>query len=91
MAVDAAGSVYVTDRDNRVVKLPAGSSTQTVLPITGLASPSGMAVDAAGSVHMQLISPFSRRALFVPRRRYLEIVSGVTPPSKPRRLDVMSV
>jgi serine/threonine-protein kinase len=51
VAVDDAGSVYVTDDDNkRVVKLAAGSSTQTVLPFTDLTHPSGVAVDTAGNL-----------------------------------------
>jgi hypothetical protein len=47
-AVDAAGDLYVADQDNsRVLKLAAGSSTQTVLPFTGLSQPNAVAVDAA--------------------------------------------
>ena len=42
VAVDAAGDLYVADdRNNRVVKLAAGSATQTVLPFTGLNGPVG--------------------------------------------------
>jgi DNA-binding beta-propeller fold protein YncE len=61
VAVDAAGNVYVTDtHTNRVLKLAAGSNTQTVLPFTGLdlcsndidASTAGVAVDAAGNVYV---------------------------------------
>jgi DNA-binding beta-propeller fold protein YncE len=61
VAVDAAGNVYVTDsHTNRVVKLTAGSNTQTVLPFTGLdlcsnnieAATAGVAVDAAGDVYV---------------------------------------
>ncbi len=53
VAVDAAGNVYVTDSGhNRVVKLAAGSSTQTVLPFRGLDSPKGVAVDNAGTVYV---------------------------------------
>ncbi len=53
MAVDAAGDVYVTDGfNNRVVKLAAGSYTQTVLPFTGLNDPRGVAVDAAGNLYV---------------------------------------
>lgn len=37
VAVDAAGAVYVADSsNNRVLKLPAGSGSQQVLPFTGL-------------------------------------------------------
>ena len=53
VAVDAAGNVYVTDSGHdRVVKLAAGSSTQTVLPFEGLDAPEGVAVDAGGSVYV---------------------------------------
>ena len=48
----AAGDVYVTDSDgSTVVKLAAGSSTQTVLPFTGLKYPFSVAVDGAGAVY----------------------------------------
>jgi hypothetical protein len=53
VAVDAAGDVYVADSgNNRVVELPAGSSTQQVLPFSGLDDPTGVAVDAAGDVYV---------------------------------------
>ena len=53
VAVDAAGNVYVSDSGHeRVVKLAAGSSTQTVLPFRGLRSPHGVAVDSAGAVYV---------------------------------------
>ena len=35
-----------------MLKLAAGSATQTVLPFTGLNSPSGVAVDSAGNVYV---------------------------------------
>ena len=51
--MDTAGTVYVTDQsNNRVLKLAAGSSTQTVLPFTGLNGPGGVAVDTAGNVYV---------------------------------------
>ena len=53
VAVDSAGSVYVTDTENnRLVMLAAGSTTQTVLPFNGLNRPTGVAVDAAGDVYV---------------------------------------
>nr|WP_279637705.1 hypothetical protein [Mycobacterium innocens] len=53
VAVDAAGTVYVTDSDNdRVLKLDPGSSTPTVLPFTRLTVRSGIAVDTAGAVYV---------------------------------------
>ncbi|MGH3541663.1 MAG: serine/threonine-protein kinase PknD [Mycobacterium sp.] len=53
VAVDAAGSVYVTNIDNdRVMKLAAGSTSQTVLPFTSLKEPYGLAVDTDGGVYV---------------------------------------
>ena len=37
--------------NNRVLKLAAGSTTQTVLPFTGLNGPYGVAVDTAGNLY----------------------------------------
>ena len=39
-------------QNNRVLKLAAGSGTQTVLPFTGLNEPAGVAVDTAGNVYV---------------------------------------
>jgi serine/threonine protein kinase, bacterial len=52
VAVDSAGTVYVTDFNNRVVMLPAGSNNQTQLPFTGLNYPEGVAVDSGGNVYV---------------------------------------
>ena len=53
VAVDRAGTVYVTDLDsNRVLKLAAGSSTQKVVPFTGLNHLMGVAVDSTGAVYV---------------------------------------
>jgi serine/threonine protein kinase, bacterial len=51
-AVDSAGNLYVTDNGhNRVLRLAAGSTTQSVLPFTGLNGPGSVAVDSAGNVY----------------------------------------
>jgi serine/threonine protein kinase, bacterial len=53
VALDKAGDVFVTSEAmyGRVVELPAGSSTPTVLPFSGLYQPQGLAVDNAGAVY----------------------------------------
>jgi len=38
--------------NNRVLKLAPGSSTPTVLPITGINHPYGLAVDTAGALYI---------------------------------------
>jgi hypothetical protein len=57
LALDAAGGVYVVDyaggshtARGHVVKLAAGSNTQTVLSFTDLHGPAGVAVDTATSI-----------------------------------------
>jgi serine/threonine-protein kinase len=62
VAVDSAGSVYVTSEDmfGRVVKLAAGSSAPTVLPFSGLYQPQGLAVDANGAVY---VADFNNRVV----------------------------
>ncbi len=53
VAVDTAGNVYAADTDNnRVLKLAAGSGSQTVLPFAGLVRPNGLAVDGGGNVYL---------------------------------------
>ncbi len=52
LAVDGAGTVYVTDFNNRVAKLTAGSNDQTDLPFSGLNYPEGVAVDTGGNVYV---------------------------------------
>ena len=51
--MDSAGSVYVGDQNNnQVLELPAGSTTQIVLPFTGLHDPAGVAVSSVGDVYV---------------------------------------
>lgn len=59
LALDAARDVYVVDFaggshtvPGRVVKLAAGSNTQTVLPFTDPDHPTQVAVDTAGNVYV---------------------------------------
>ncbi|MBY0440604.1 MAG: protein kinase [Mycobacteriaceae bacterium] len=54
VAVDTAGTVYVTDvgGGSRAFKLPAGSDTAAMLPFTGLNLPWGVAVDSGGNVYV---------------------------------------
>lgn len=62
VAADGVGSVYVVDacptvevcrvRPDRVLKLAAGSNTQTVLPFTALDGPQSVAVDTVGNVYL---------------------------------------
>ena len=53
VAVDSSGNVYVTDEtSNQVLKLTAGSSTPTALPLTGLDHPASVAIDARGTVYV---------------------------------------
>jgi DNA-binding beta-propeller fold protein YncE len=54
VAVDDAGAVYALDHSGgRILKLAAGSSTQTVLPKTGLTGLTGVvAVDTTGNVYV---------------------------------------
>jgi serine/threonine-protein kinase len=60
VAVDAAGSVYVTDQGNaRVVRLPSGSASQEVLPFTDLVAPWAIALDTVGSVYVTDVTNLS--------------------------------
>ena len=52
VAVDTAGTVYMTDPYNqRVVKLASGSTPEVVV-FSGRGQPHGVAVDSAGNVYV---------------------------------------
>jgi serine/threonine protein kinase, bacterial len=46
-----------------VLKLAAGSDTQTVLPFTGLSRPGGVAVDSSGNLYVTDTYPGNYRVL----------------------------
>ena len=52
IAVDRAGTIYVTDRGNNRVVLMTADRTQRVLGLDGLAEPGGIAVDARGVIYI---------------------------------------
>jgi serine/threonine protein kinase, bacterial len=53
LVVDSNGTVYITDyRSQRVLSLAAGSTSQTVLPFTGLEIPDGVAVQRNGTIYV---------------------------------------
>jgi serine/threonine-protein kinase len=62
VALDKAGDVFITSQGmyGRVVELPAGSSTPTVLPFSGLYQPQGLAVDSSGAVY---VTDFNNRVV----------------------------
>ena len=57
IAVDAAGTVYVADKDrahdtSRVLALPVGATAPNTLQVDGLREGGGVAVDVAGTVYV---------------------------------------
>jgi serine/threonine protein kinase, bacterial len=53
VSVDMGGTVYVADTlNNRVLALPAGSTTPAVLPFDGLNHPTGVTADNTGTVYV---------------------------------------
>ncbi|MGH3971197.1 MAG: DUF2510 domain-containing protein, partial [Mycobacterium sp.] len=51
VAVDSTGNVYLTD-SKQVMRLAAGSSTPTILPLNDLTGAEGVAVDSTGNVYI---------------------------------------
>jgi streptogramin lyase len=82
VAVGSAGNVYIADsKNNRVLKLPAGSTTPTELPFTGLNEPAGVAVDSAGNVYITDIG--NSRVLKLPAGSATQDVLPFTGLNKP--------
>lgn len=53
LSVDGGGTVYVADTEhNRIMALPAGSSTPIQLPFKGLHYPTGVTADNTGTVYV---------------------------------------
>jgi serine/threonine protein kinase, bacterial len=77
VALDKAGDVFVTSEGmyGRVVELPAGSSTPTVLPFSGLYQPQGLAVDNAGAVY---VADFNNRVVKLAAGSNNQTVLGFT-------------
>ena len=84
VALDKAGDVYVTSEGmyGRVVELPPGSSTPTVLPFNGLYQPQGLAVDGAGAVY---VADFNNRVVKLAAGSNAQIGAAVHRPQLPRR------
>jgi serine/threonine-protein kinase len=66
VAVDGVGNLYVADLNNRVLKLPAGSTSQVELPFTGLNHPFDVAVDSAGVYVVDIDDSGNNRVLKLP-------------------------
>jgi serine/threonine-protein kinase len=65
--VDAAGTVYVAVlATHQVLKLSAGASSPSELPLTGVKQPAGLAADGAGNVYV--LDAMNFRVLKLPVR-----------------------
>jgi serine/threonine-protein kinase len=87
VAADSAGAVYLT-HDNRVLKLAPGATTPTELPVTGLGSLGGVAVDSAGNVY--LVDKGNQRVVKLPAGANTPTVLPFTGGSAPSGVAVDS-
>ena len=87
VAVDIAGDLFITDSgNNRVLKMPAGSTTQSELPFTGLGNPVGLAVNTHGDVFVADWN--NRRVLELPAGSSAQVVLPITGLNVPIELAV---
>jgi serine/threonine-protein kinase len=57
LAVDSVGDVFVADQaQNRVLEIPAGTTGQVPVPVTGVSSSNAVAVDGAGDAFIAMTS-----------------------------------
>ncbi|BDB44828.1 MULTISPECIES: serine/threonine-protein kinase PknD [Mycobacterium] len=87
VTVDANGTVYVTNQTmyGKVVTLPQGSSSPTVMPVSGLYEPQGIAVDGNGTIY---VSDFNNRVVSVPAGSNKPTVLGFSGLSYPEGVAV---
>lgn len=94
--MSATGDLYVSDSGNdRVVKITAGTGTQTTVPFTGLSSPLGLALDHHGTLFVAdgfnnrvlRIRPAGGTQSTVPFTGLNSPTGLAFPPSRPSRSD----
>ncbi len=74
LAVDSEGAVYVARASaNKVLKMAAGATSWAVVSVNGLDTPSGLAVDAAGTLYIA--------GGFRGQPRVLKVPAGQTDPT----------
>ncbi len=93
MAVDGGGNVYTTSGGNQVLKLPAGSTAQVVLPFTGLSNTDAVAVDGAGNVYVvdRALPPRTDRLLKLPSGSTIQTELSPPPQRFTQCPDAMAV
>jgi serine/threonine protein kinase, bacterial len=88
LAVDGSGAVYVSNaKSNAVVKLAAGATSWTTIPVTGLDTPGGLAVDSAGTLYLAGGFRGNPRVLKVPAGQTNQTVL-VVPYAQPAHIAV---
>lgn len=89
LSVDNGGTVYVGDTDhNRVLALPAGSTTPAELPFQGLHYPTGVTADNTGTVYVN--DAGNKRVVVLPAGSKTQITLPFTDLSNPTGLSVDS-